>query len=80
MEVQQTKDFGRQQSPTPDTGSDNGPSGDGVFTKQTWDGHTVDYPVMLGCNFTVKVDRELMIEYVNVTHMCVSKNLKRIVF
>jgi hypothetical protein len=36
--------------------------------------------VMLGCNFTVKVDRELMIEYVTVTHMCGSKNLKCNVF
>lgn len=42
---------------TADTGSDNWPSGDGVLTQQTWDGHTVNYPVMLSCNFSVKVDR-----------------------
>jgi hypothetical protein len=65
---------------TAETGIDNGSSDDGVFPQQTSVGHTVDYAAMLGCNLTVKYYREQMIEYLNVTHMCVSKNMVCMVF
>jgi hypothetical protein len=52
---------------TADNRTDDGPGDDGVSPKPR-NRNTIDYAALLGCNFTVKVDSEQVLDYVNVMH------------